>query len=62
MSESSVQSGQGDDDQGQQGQGQQNQGNGRAHKPNVRRSNFALVGTIVVTILVVGLALGITKP
>lgn len=54
MSESSVSSGQDD--------GQSQQGNGRQRKPNVKRSNFALVGTIVVTILVVGLALGITKP
>lgn len=60
MSESSVQSGQGDDG------GNSNSGNGGQNapvrKPNVRRSNFALVGTVVISILVIGLALGIAKP
>jgi phospholipid/cholesterol/gamma-HCH transport system substrate-binding protein len=36
-------------------------GNAPVKKPNVRRTNYALVGTVVVAVLAVGLVAGITK-
>ena len=55
MKLSSVLPGKGD------GKGNGGNGNGSVKKPNVRRVNYALVGTIVVAVLAVGLVAGITK-
>jgi phospholipid/cholesterol/gamma-HCH transport system substrate-binding protein len=55
MKLSSVLPGKGDGDGGSGG------GNGAVKKPNVRKVNYALVGTVVAVAIAVGMLLGITK-
>lgn len=44
-----------------EGKGNGGGGNGAVKRPNVRKVNYALVGTVVVTVLTLGLVAGITK-